>query len=133
MPRRNLAQPKGLERTEGGLEMTQTAEPLAERKCVPCEGGTPPLTEGQIKPLMAQVNGAWSLEEGKLVRQFKFRNFRDSMAFVNKVADLAESEGHHPDIYISYNRVRLTLFTHAIKGLSENDFIMAAKIDSLGA
>lgn len=111
--------------------MTQTAEPLAERKCVPCEGGVPPLTEDQARLLVAQVNQAWHLEEGKLVRQFKFRNFRDAMAFVNKVADVAESEGHHPDISISYNRVSLSLFTHAIKGLSDNDFIMAAKIDPL--
>lgn len=113
--------------------MTRTVGSLAERKCVPCEGGVPPLSEQQAKALLAQVHEAWRLQQGKLVRQFKFRNFREAMAFVNSVADISESEGHHPDIAISYNRVRLTLFTHAIKGLSDNDFIMAAKIDALTA
>jgi len=71
----------------------------------------------------------WQLKDGRIEKQFKFRDFVDSMRFVNKVADLAESEGHHPDIHILWNRVTLTLTTHAIKGLSENDFILAAKID----
>jgi len=111
--------------------MTQSVEALAEKKCVPCEGGTPPLTEEKARALLAELKEGWELQEGKLVRQFKFRNFREAMAFVNKVAEIAEAEQHHPDIAISYNRVRLTLFTHAIKGLSENDFIVAAKVDQL--
>jgi 4a-hydroxytetrahydrobiopterin dehydratase len=111
--------------------MPQTIEALAEKKCVPCEGGTPPLTEQQAESLLAQLKEGWELQEGKLARQFKFRDFREAMAFVNKVAEIAEAEGHHPDIAISYNRVRLTLFTHAIKGLSDNDFIVAAKVDQL--
>jgi 4a-hydroxytetrahydrobiopterin dehydratase len=82
--------------------------------------------------LMEQVP-SWELkpDEQKLLRRFKFKDFREAMAFVNRIADLAEEEGHHPDIHISWNRVRLELTTHAIKGLSENDFIMAAKISDM--
>jgi 4a-hydroxytetrahydrobiopterin dehydratase len=79
--------------------------------------------------MMPQVPG-WQLEENKLTRRFKSRDFMEAMAFVNRVAELSEAEGHHPDIHISWNKVRLELTTHAIKGLSENDFIMAAKINS---
>jgi 4a-hydroxytetrahydrobiopterin dehydratase len=100
---------------------------LVQKHCVPCEAGTPPLTKEEAEALLEQVPG-WQLEENKLTRRFKFRDFKEAMAFVNRVADLAEEEGHHPDIYISWNRVRLDLTTHAIKGLSENDFILAAKI-----
>ncbi len=103
---------------------------LNERKCIPCEGGTQPMADPQACSLMPQVP-AWELHGSAIERKLKFRNFRESMAFVNKVADLAEAEGHHPDIHISWNRVTLTLTTHAIKGLSENDFIMAAKINAL--
>jgi 4a-hydroxytetrahydrobiopterin dehydratase len=85
----------------------------------------------EAQGLMEQVPG-WELDENKLSRRFKFKNFREAMAFVNRIADLAEEEGHHPDIHISWNRVRLDLTTHAIKGLSENDFIMAAKTNELG-
>jgi 4a-hydroxytetrahydrobiopterin dehydratase len=86
----------------------------------------------EAERLMEQVPG-WELkpEEQKLVRRFKFKDFKAAMSFVNQVAALAEAEGHHPDIYISWNRVRLELTTHAIKGLSENDFILAAKISML--
>ncbi len=84
----------------------------------------------QAEEMMDQVPG-WELQENKLVRRFRFKDFKEAIAFVNSVAGLAESEGHHPDIYISWNRVRLELTTHAIKGLSENDFIMAAKVIGL--
>jgi 4a-hydroxytetrahydrobiopterin dehydratase len=102
---------------------------LAQKYCVACEKGTPPLPIEQAREMLEQVPG-WELveEEKKLTRRFRFKDFKEAMSFVNKVADLAESEGHHPDIHISWNRVRLDLTTHAIKGLSENDFIMAAKI-----
>jgi 4a-hydroxytetrahydrobiopterin dehydratase len=101
---------------------------LSEKRCVPCEGGTPPLEEFKVKDLMKEVP-LWSLKNGRLFRQFKFRNFLEAMKFVNTVAKLAEEESHHPDILIHYNRVDLDLWTHAVKGLSENDFILAAKID----
>ncbi len=100
---------------------------FAQKFCVACEAGTPPLSVEQAEEMMDQVPG-WDLQENKLTRRFRFKDFKEAMAFVNKVADLAESEGHHPDIYISWNRVCLELTTHAIKGLSENDFIMAAKV-----
>ena len=104
---------------------------LADKKCVPCEGGTPPLSEEKSRAYLSELGEGWALEEGKLVRTFKFRRFVEAIAFVNRVAEIAEAEGHHPNITINYNRVRLELFTHAIKGLSENDFILAAKINQI--
>ena len=104
--------------------------PLTQRHCVPCEGGTPPMDPDTAREMMEQVPG-WELGDNKLTRRFKFRDFAEAMAFVNRVADLAEAEGHHPDIHISWNRVRLDLTTHAIKGLSDNDFIMAARTNEL--
>lgn len=104
---------------------------LTQRYCVACEAGAPPMTMEQAEAMMSQVPG-WGLGENKLSRRFKFKDFKEAMAFVNRIAELAESEGHHPDIYVSWNRVRLELTTHAIKGLTENDFIMAAKVNGLG-
>ena len=104
---------------------------LAARRCVPCEAGTPPLSRADAERLMVDVPG-WRLLDGepaKIERSFKLEDFAAAMAFVNTVAAIAEAEGHHPDIHISWNRVRLELFTHAIGGLSENDFILAAKIN----
>ncbi len=106
---------------------------LTEKHCVPCEGGIPPLSEEKEDGLIHQVASWILVRDGthKLTRQFKFQNFKDSIAFVNKVAEIAESEGHHPDIKIVYNKVQLDLFTHAVAGLSENDFIMASKINQV--
>ncbi len=104
---------------------------LAVKKCVPCEGGTPPLQEEKIQEYLKEVEG-WEVQETKLIKKtFKFKTFRESIDFVNQVASLAEEESHHPDIIIRYNKVIFELTTHAIKGLSENDFIMASKIDLL--
>lgn len=103
---------------------------LTEQKCEPCRGGTPPLSPEQAAALH-QETPEWDLKEGAIERGFKFKDFREAMAFVNRVADLAEQEGHHPDIHVSWNRVRLELTTHKIGGLSNNDFIMAAKVDQL--
>lgn len=91
----------------------------------------PPLGGDKIKDLIREVP-AWALKEGHLCRSFKFKNFVEAIRFVNSVAILAEEEGHHPNILIRYNKVDFNLWTHAIKGLSENDFILAAKIDRLG-
>ena len=102
--------------------------PLLEKKCVPCEGGTPPLNQEEAQNLLKEIP-SWEIKDGRVFRQFKFKNFRGSIAFVNKVAEIAENEGHHPNITINYNKVSIELFTHSIKGLSENDFIVAAKID----
>jgi 4a-hydroxytetrahydrobiopterin dehydratase len=103
---------------------------LASKKCKPCEGGTLPLDLEESRRLLTQIRG-WKLENKAIQKSFKFKDFAEAMRFVNRVAGLAEEEGHHPDIHISYNRVKLDLTTHAIGGLSENDFIMAAKIDRL--
>lgn len=110
---------------------------FAKKHCIPCEVGTPALTDEKAKRYQSLVTD-WELVEHptktfmyKLHKQFKFKDFKEAMSFVNKVADLAEKEGHHPDMKIVYNRVTFDLFTHAIGGLSENDFIMAVKIDML--
>ncbi|MBN1342528.1 MAG: 4a-hydroxytetrahydrobiopterin dehydratase [Phycisphaerae bacterium] len=103
---------------------------LTEKKCVPCEGGVAAMAQGQACSMLPQVPG-WELAGNVLTRTFKFKNFLGSMAFVNRVAELAEAEAHHPDIHVSWNKVTLSLTTHAIGGLSENDFILAAKINDL--
>lgn len=104
---------------------------LAQKKCVPCEAGTPPLSSSKVGELLREVPN-WELnEKGKLARRFKFKDFGESLSFVNKVGNLAEKENHHPDIKIVYNRVTLELITHNIGGLSENDFVMAAKISEI--
>lgn len=105
---------------------------LSEKKCVPCEGSTPPLGGADIERYLDELGGLWQVLEGKKIRkEFVFKNFVKAMAFVDQVADVAESEGHHPDIHIFYNKVVIELWTHAIGGLSENDFIVASKIDEL--
>lgn len=106
---------------------------LTSKNCVPCEGGVPPLGSEEVEELLTEVRG-WDLLEGaqpKIEKEFKFDDFEEAMQFVNKVAELAEEEGHHPDIEISYNVVTIQLYTHAIDGLHENDFILAAKVDDL--
>ncbi|MBP6883894.1 MAG: 4a-hydroxytetrahydrobiopterin dehydratase [Candidatus Pacebacteria bacterium] len=114
---------------------------LLDKKCVPCEGGVPPLTHEEILNFMGQVEGWNLIEEGgenvkkfglgaKISKEYKFADFIGAINFVNKIAEIAEEEGHHPDIKINYNKVSLELSTHAISGLSENDFILAAKIDA---
>lgn len=104
---------------------------LSNKTCIMCEGGTPPLTSEVARKYLTETPD-WSMEDDKIVRDFKFKNFKEALAFVNKVAELAEHEGHHPDILIhGWNKVKIELTTHAIKGLSENDFIMAAKINGI--
>ncbi len=105
---------------------------LSARKCKPCEKGKPPMDEKEVRIILGKVDG-WEWRENKIRKRFKFKDFSRSMKFVNRVADLAEEEGHHPKIFVSWNRVTLTLTTHAIGGLSENDFILAAKIDKFMA
>ncbi len=103
---------------------------LADRKCVPCEGGVPPMPAEKADEMLPQVPG-WRREGGRLARTLTFANFVEAMRFVNRMADVAEAEGHHPDFCVHYSRVELTVWTHAIGGLSENDFILAAKINAL--
>lgn len=104
---------------------------LHSKRCRPCSGGTKPFGNGEIGVYLSKVSG-WELLDGvKIVKKKKFKDFKELMAYVDKMAEIAETEGHHPDFSVSYNRLTITLTTHAIKGLSENDFIMAAKLDKL--
>ncbi|OGY99319.1 MAG: hypothetical protein A2945_05130 [Candidatus Liptonbacteria bacterium RIFCSPLOWO2_01_FULL_52_25] len=106
---------------------------LTQKHCVPCEGGTPPLSAKEVEKYHTSVPDWKVLDSRKITKEFKFKDFKGAMVFVNKIAEIAEAEGHHPDLIISYNRVRIELWTHAVAGLSENDFILAAKIDALRA
>jgi len=103
---------------------------LQEQKCEPCRGGMPPLTQEEARTLLSEIP-QWSLKDNSIERTFQFKDFKEAMRFVNRVAETADKENHHPDIHIYYNKVRLELSTHKIKGLSKNDFILAAKINAL--
>lgn len=104
---------------------------LAERTCVPCEGGVPPLDSSTVNNFLVQLDG-WKIEkEYHLTRSFAFPNFVTALAFVNRVGELAEQQGHHPDIYLAWGMVKIEIWTHKIKGLTESDFILAARIDKL--
>ncbi len=104
--------------------------PLEQMTCRPLAAGTLPLPHREAERLLPEIPG-WNLAGEELVRELTFKDFRQAMVFVNRVADLAESEAHHPDMHVSYNRVRLVLRTHKINGLSLNDFILAAKVNRL--
>jgi len=105
---------------------------LSEKKCIPCEGGIPPLTQTEIAEYIKDVSIDWKIVDNiKITREFFFVSYRHTMDFVNKVANLAESEGHHPVVHIYFGRAVLELWTHSINGLTENDFILASKIDKL--
>ncbi len=109
-----------------------TATPLTQKKCIPCEAGTPPLNHRQIAHYQKELSLPWQVHDDKKIsHQFVFGSFKESIHFVNQVADLAETEGHHPDIHVSYKKVLIELLTHAIDGLSENDFVLASKIEQL--
>ncbi len=105
---------------------------LSQKHCVPCEGGVFPLARQESEPMMKEVPG-WKLADDALSisRDFTFKNFADALAFANKIGAIAEEEGHHPDLTVSWGKVGVHLSTHAIGGLSENDFILAAKVDGL--
>ena len=101
------------------------------KKCVPCQGGIPPLKNKEITKFLELVHSEWNvIEEKKIEREFKFSIYLDAIKFTNKIAEIAEIEGHHPYIHINFKTVKVILFTHKIDGLHENDFLMAAKIDS---
>ena len=104
---------------------------LSERMCIPCRGGVPPLRGGEVRALAAQVPGWNVVEEHHLKREFKFPDFAGALAFVNRVSILAEEQGHHPDIHLAWGKVEITIWTHKIDGLTESDFILAAKISRL--
>jgi 4a-hydroxytetrahydrobiopterin dehydratase len=105
---------------------------LTAKRCVPCEGGATPMDDGQARNMLGQING-WELNPAgrEISRTFKFKNYYETMAFVNALAWVAHKEDHHPDLLVGYNRVQVRFSTHSIGGLSENDFICAAKIEGL--
>ncbi len=103
---------------------------LAQKKCKACEGGTQPFTESQIREYLQSVDG-WIYEKEEIVKTFTFKNYYETISFVNAVAWIAHREDHHPDIRFGYKKARIAYATHSIKGISENDFICAAKVDAL--
>jgi 4a-hydroxytetrahydrobiopterin dehydratase len=104
---------------------------LATKACAPCRGGVPPLKGEELASLQAQVKGWNVIEEHHITKSLKFPDFRQALKFVNQVGNLAEEQGHHPDIFLAWGRVEITIWTHKIDGLTESDFILAAKIDQL--
>lgn len=111
----------------------QTVEQLRSKKCLPCEGGVPKLTLADAQAQLAKLSGWTLVQEGQRIRkEWTVKNFMAGIRFFNEIAEVAESEGHHPDLHLAgYRNVAIELWTHAIGGLSENDFILAAKIDEL--
>jgi len=105
---------------------------LAEKTCVPCRGGIPPLRPDESAPLLADLGGDWDVVDNHHLRKtYRFKNFREALTFTNRIGELAESIGHHPDIYLAWGKVTLEIWTHKIDGLAESDFIFAAKCDRL--
>ncbi|MGH9790412.1 MAG: 4a-hydroxytetrahydrobiopterin dehydratase [Candidatus Acidiferrales bacterium] len=104
---------------------------LAAKNCVPCRGGVPPLKGAELRSIAAKVSGWQVAEEHHITKSYKFPDFVSALAFVNKVGALAEKQGHHPDILLTWGRADITIWTHKIDGLTESDFILAAKIDTL--
>lgn len=104
---------------------------LSSKQCVPCRGGVPPLGGDEIKRLLEQLDGWEVVNEHHLKKSYRFPDFRESLAFVNRVGELAEEQGHHPDICFGWGSAEITIWTHKIDGLTESDFVLAAKIDEL--
>ena len=105
---------------------------LAKMDCVPCKGGVPPLKGRELQKMEERLGGGWStVDQHHLEKEFPFKNFREALAFTNQVGELAEAQGHHPDIYLAWGKVKITIWTHKIDGLTESDFILAAKVEEL--
>ena len=102
---------------------------LADRQCVPCRGGVPPLASEQIEPLIARIEGWKVVEQHHLEKGYKLRNFAEALDLVNRIGAIAEEQSHHPDLYLAWGRVDVKIWTHKIDGLTESDFILAAKCD----
>ncbi|MDP3559688.1 MAG: 4a-hydroxytetrahydrobiopterin dehydratase [Legionellaceae bacterium] len=105
---------------------------LTDKHCVPCQGGVPALSEKEVNTLLAQLSTYWQINDlGHLCKRYIFKNFMDAIALANKIAIIAEQEGHHPDLTISWGSCMVEIWTHKINGLSESDFILAAKIEEI--
>src|SRR5262245_23807750 len=105
---------------------------LADKQCVACKTGVAPLKGEELAKLTAELGGGWQVvREHHLEKEYKFKNFQEALAFTNKVGEEAETQGHHPDIYLAWGKVKLTIWTHKIDGLTESDFVFAAKADRL--
>ncbi len=105
---------------------------LLEKECVPCKGDVPPLKGAELNRLAAELGGSWRVvNQHHLEKEYQFNNFREALDFTNRVGELAEAQGHHPDIYLTWGKVKLTVWTHKVNGLTESDFILAAKADQL--
>lgn len=105
---------------------------LAEKECVACKGGVPPLKGNDLNQMKQQLGGGWQVvNDHHLEKEFKFKDFREALEFTNKVGELAEAQGHHPDIYLTWGKVKIAIWTHKIDGLTESDFVLAAKIERL--
>ncbi len=103
---------------------------LARKHCIPCRGGVPPLKGEELRSLSLKLGGGWTVvDEHHLEKTFAFEDFRQALDYTNKVGEIAEREGHHPDVYLGWGKVRLSIWTHKIDGLTESDFILAAKAD----
>jgi 4a-hydroxytetrahydrobiopterin dehydratase len=105
---------------------------LAAKRCVPCMGGVPPLQGDELRELQLELGGGWRVvDEHHLEKTFEFEDFRQALDFTNRLGELAEQQGHHPDIYLSWGKVGVQIWTHKIDGLTESDFVLAAKTDRL--
>ncbi len=105
---------------------------LASKECVPCKGGVPPLKGADLESLRKEISVEWDvIDEHHLEKEFTFSDFQEALAFTNLVGEMAEEQGHHPDIYLAWGKVKIVVWTHKINGLTESDFIFAAKSDSL--
>lgn len=105
---------------------------LGEKQCASCESGGARLEGAALAQLVGELGGGWQVVEGhQLEKEFRFGDFREALAFTNRVGELAEAQGHHPDIYLAWGKVKLTIWTHSVGGLTENDFILAAKVEAL--
>lgn len=105
---------------------------LAAKNCAPCKGGVPPLKGPELASLLEKVGAGWNaVNDHHLEKEFRFKNFREALDFTNKVGELAETQGHHPDLYLAWGKVRLTIWTHKIDGLTESDFVFAAKVNRI--
>ncbi len=105
---------------------------LSQKSCIPCSGGVPPVKGDELRKLHEELGGGWNVvDEHHLEKEFKFDDFAQALAFTNRVGAVAEAEGHHPDIFLTWGQVKINIFTHKIDGLTESDFILAAKADEV--